>query len=432
MARLKQRLSSKAMPIVLVTIFIDVLGVAILIPVLPQLIYEIFMPKGYDLAGALIILGWLTACYPLVQFLATPVLGQMSDRFGRKPVLAISLFGTALGYVIFAVGILAKNIPLMFLGRTLDGLTGGNVSVARAVIADVTEPKNRARNFGLIGACFGVGFVMGPYIGARLAAPHQQLYGLFTTPGWFSSATPFWFAAILSLLNMISVLLILPETHQHIDKQLRLTWNKSIDNVRQAIANPRLRVLFGSEFLFWSGFTFFTTFFQVLLIQKLGFNVSNAGDFFAFLGLWIVIAQVVVVPIAGKYLKSHEILKFSIIANGLALLALLLPTNGLQLYLVAPFISIFIGLTMANASALVSLTASKKNQGEVLGIEASIQALSQAIPAAIAGYVATFGVATPVLVGGLVMIAGGLIFNCCYHVPKNVEAKEEAHVAPNV
>ncbi len=432
MVSLKQRLSGKAMPVVLVTIFIDVLGVAILIPVLPQLIYAIFMPAGYSLDGALVMLGWLTACYPLVQFLATPVLGQLSDRFGRKPVLAISLFGTALGYIIFAIGVVTKNIPLLFVGRVLDGLTGGNVSVARAVIADVTEPKNRARNFGLIGACFGVGFVMGPYIGARLAEPNANLYGLFTTPQWFSSATPFWFAAVLSVLNMISVLIVLPETHQHIDHHLRLTWNKSIDNIRQAVANPRLRVLFSSEFLFWSGFTFFTTFFQILLIKKLGFNISQAGDFFAFLGLWIAIAQVVVVPLVGKYLKSHQILKFSIAANGLALLALLLPTNSLELYMVAPFISIFIGLTMANASALVSLTASKKNQGEVLGIEASVQALSQAIPAIIAGYVATFGVATPVMVGGFVMLAGGLLFNCCYHVPKNVEAKEEAHVPPAV
>jgi MFS transporter, DHA1 family, tetracycline resistance protein len=432
MVSLKQRLSGKAMPVVLVTIFIDVLGVAILIPVLPQLIYAIFMPAGYDLGGALIVLGWLTACYPLVQFAATPVLGQLSDRFGRKPVLAISLFGTALGYVIFAIGVVTKNISLLFVGRVLDGLTGGNVSVARAVIADVTEPKNRARNFGLIGACFGVGFVIGPYIGARLAEPNAHLYGLFTTPHWFSSATPFWFAAVLSVLNMLSVMIILPETHQHIDKQLRLTWNKSVDNIRQAIANPRLRVLFSAEFLFWSGFTFFTTFFQILLIQKLGFNVSNAGDFFAYLGLWIAIAQVIIVPFAGKYLKSHQILRFSLFGNGVALLLLLIPTSGLQLYMVGPFIAIFIGLTMANSSALVSLTASKKNQGEVLGIEASVQALAQAIPAIIAGYVATFGVATPVIVGGIVMIAGGCIFNLFYHVPKNVNAKEAAHIPPAV
>lgn len=421
---LKPRLEGRALPIVLLTIFVDVLGVGILIPVLPQLIYSIFEPAGYSFNSGLIMLGWLTAIYPLMMFFATPILGQLSDRHGRKPVLAFSLFGTAVGYIIFAIGILTKNIPLLFIGRALDGITGGNLSVARAVIADVSAPEHRARNFGLIGACFGMGFVLGPYIGARLASPNADFFGLFSTPHWFNSATPFWFAAILAAINMCFVLFILPETHQHINKKLKLAWNKSLDNIRKAVSRPNLRVIFTAEFFFWGGFTFFTTFFQILLINKLHFSQSNVGDFFAYVGICIAVAQAVVVPIAVKRWKSHTILRYSLIGNGLALLLQVWPHNTTQLLLVAPTIALFNGLTMANASALVSLSASRHEQGEVLGIEASVQSLATAVPAVISGYVATMGVNMPVVVGGLVIIAGGLIYNVFYRVPKEVTGKE--------
>jgi len=319
---------------------------------------------------------------------------------------------------------LTKNIPLLFIGRAVDGITGGNISVARAVIADVTAPEHRARNFGLMGAVFGLGFVMGPYIGARLATPNANFFGLFHTPHWFSPSTPFWFTAGLSLINTVLLLLILPETHQHINRGLKLVWAKSVSNIVKAAQLPGLRTIFTAEFLFWGGFTFFTTFFQILLIQKLHFNTNNVGDFFAYIGICIALSQIILVPLVGKRLKGHQILRFSLIGNGLALFLQLWPQTGGQLLLVAPFIAIFNGLTMANASALVSISAGREVQGEVLGIEASVQALAQAIPAAISGYIATMGVNMPVLVGGIVVVAGGIIFNIFYRVPHSAGRSE--------
>lgn len=425
MKNLKSKTEGKSLPIVLFTVFVDVLGVGILMPVLPLLIYTIFGPAGYTHNQSLIMLGWLTAIYPLMMFFSTPILGQLSDRYGRKPVLAISLFGTALGYIIFAIGILTKNIPLLFIGRALDGVTGGNISVARAIVADVSAPKNRARNFGLIGAVFGVGFVAGPYIGARLASANTDFFGFFTTPSWFDAATPFWFAAILAFANMFSVIAILPETHKYINKKLKLAWNKSLDNIRKAAARPNLRVIFGAEFFFWGGFTFFTTFFQILLMEKLGFSGSNVGDFFAYIGICIAVSQAILVPILVKRFKSHTILKVGLFGNALALFLQLWPDNTPQLLMVAPLIAIFNGMTMANASALISLSAGKDEQGEVLGIEASVQALAQAIPAIISGYIATMGVEMPILVGGFTILAGALIFTFFYKVPKMVASKEQ-------
>ncbi len=428
MDNMKAKLEGKALPIVLLTIFLDVLGVGILIPVLPQMMYQIFIPAGFSPNGALIMLGWLTGIFPLMQFVATPILGQLSDRYGRKPILAFSLFGTGVGYLLFAIAIITKNIPLLFFSRAMDGITGGNISVARAVIADVSTPEHRTRNFGMIGAAFGIGFVFGPYIGARLAAPHISFFGLINTPGWFGPAVPFWFTAALSFVNTVLLLTILPETHKHINNKLKLTWNKSIDNIRKAATNPALRVIFAAEFLFWGGFTFFTTFFQILLIEKLGFKVNNVGDFFAYIGICIALTQGFLTPMLAKRFKNYQILRFSLIGNAAALFLLLLPHNTTQLLMVAPFMAIFNGLTMANASALVSLSADAKIQGEVLGIEASVQALAQAIPAIIAGYIATFGVNTPVIVGGSIILLGGIMFNFLYHPPKKVIEAEAGDV----
>jgi DHA1 family tetracycline resistance protein-like MFS transporter len=431
MFKKKRNLEGRALPIVFLTVFLDVLGVGILIPVIPQLLAnpaspDFLLPAGWSLKTGFILLGWLTAIYPLMQFFATPILGQLSDRYGRKKVLGFSLVGTALGYVLFAIGIITKSIPLLFVARALDGITGGNISVARAVVADVSSKEHRTKNFALIGAIFGIGFVAGPYLGARLATPGISFFGLFNTPSWFSPATPFWFTAILSLVNVMLLLAILPETHKHINSKLKLAWNKSLTNIRQAAASPSLRVIFSAEFFFWGGFTFFTTFFQVLLIEKLGFKPNNVGDFFAYIGICIALTQALITPFVAKKLKNHQVLRFALMGTGLALFLQLLPTNTAQLLMVAPFIAIFNGLVLANASALVSLSAGKEIQGEVLGIEASVQALAQAIPAIIAGYTATFGLNIPVIVGGSIIIVGGLIYNIFYKVPKRELHQEVA------
>lgn len=418
--KMKKNLEKRALPTMILTVFIDVLGVGILIPVLPQLVFNIFIPAGYSRTEAFVALGWLSGIYPLMQFIATPILGQLSDRYGRKPILGLSLFGTAIGYALFAVAIITKNIPLLFFSRALDGITGGNLSVAQAVIADVTSPKNRTKNFALIGAMFGLGFVLGPYIGARLSTPSISFFGLFSTPSWFTTATPFWFTAVLSLINVALVLVLLPETNDHINKKLKMIWNKSLQNIISAATSKNLRFVFSSVFLFWGGFAFFQTFFQIYLKEKLGFNTNNIGDFFAYIGLWIAVTQAAITPFIAKRFKNYQVLKFSLIGNGLALFLQLIPHNTTELLLLAPFIALFNGLTIANTTALVSMSAGKELQGEVLGINASVQALAGAIPAIMAGYIASLGINMPVIVGGSVVMLGGLIFIFFYQPPKDL------------
>ncbi|GAC1391543.1 MAG: tetracycline resistance MFS efflux pump [Candidatus Saccharimonadales bacterium] len=432
-----QSKAKKALPTVLFTIFLDVLGVGILIPIIPQLLANphsayYLLPHGWTFKGGLILLGWLLAIYPLMQFFATPILGQLSDRFGRRRVLGLSLAGTALGYVLFAVGIITRNLPLLFFSRALDGITGGNLSVAQAVIADVTAPKDRTKNFAKIGAAFGVGFVFGPYIGAKLASPGISFFGLFHTPHWFNPATPFWFTAILSVVNVVLVLIRLPETHQHIQKQLKVRFNQSIKNITKALTYPGLRVVFPSVFLYWAGFSFFQTFFQVLLVNKLHFTQNNVGDYFAYIGIWIAFTQLVITPFIAKRFRNYQVLRISLIATGIGLFGTLLAHNTTELLLVTPLFALFNGQTIANNTSLVSTSADHKIQGEVLGINASIQALAQAIPAFLSGYLATIGINTPVIFGASTMVASGILFWLIYKPSKHLLHQRTESAAPAI
>ncbi len=424
MDKLKAKLEGKALPIVIMTIFLDVLGVGILIPIIPQLLANphsayYLLPAGWTFKGGLILLGWLIATYPIMQFLSTPILGQLSDRYGRKKILAFSIFGTAIGYVLFAIGILTRNLPLLFFSRGLDGITGGNLSVAQAVIADVTPPKDRTKRFALIGAAFGFGFVLGPYLGAKLGSPNLSFFGLFHTPHWFNPATPFWFTAALSMVNLMLILFILPETNKQL-RHVKIKLTQSVHNIITAASYPGLRVIFPTVFLFWGGFSFFQSFFQVLLIQKLHFTQSNIGDFFAFIGIWIAITQAIITPLVAKKLKPYHVLRWSMIGSGLTLFGYLAAHNTSQLLLMTPIFAIFLGQSIANSTALVSISADKHIQGEVLGINASVQSLAQAIPAALTGYLAKLSINTPVIAGGLTVIAGGLLFLAIYRPPKHL------------
>jgi DHA1 family tetracycline resistance protein-like MFS transporter len=413
------------LPTVIFTIFLDVLGVGILTPIIPQLLANAhskyyLLPAGWDFKGGLILLGWLVAVYPLMQFLATPILGQLSDRYGRKKVLSFSIFGTGFGYVLFAIGIITRSLPLLFASRILDGITGGNLSVAQAVIADVTPPKERTKNFAKIGAAFGIGFVLGPYIGAKLATPGLNFYGLFHTPHWFNPATPFWFTAALSFINGFFILYKLQETNKHIVPGLKVKLSQSLSNIAKAATYPGLRVIFPSIFLYWTGFSFFQSFFQVLLVNKLNFSPSNIGDYFAYVGIWIAVTQGVITPMLAKRFRNYQVLRFSLFMTGLGLFGNLWAHNTAQLLLVTPLFAIFIGLTMANSQSLVSTSADANVQGEVLGINASVQALAQAIPAALTGYLAAVGINTPILVGGITVIVGGILFVTLYKPSKKV------------
>ena len=402
---------NKILVIIFLTVFIDLLGIGILIPVIPELFANplstaYMLPFRTSVNQGYLLLGLLIAVFPLGQFLATPILGQMSDKYGRKKILGFSLLGTSISYILFAIGIITKNIPLLFFSRFFDGVTGGNISVAQAMIGDVSLPENRTRNFGMLGAAFGLGFIFGPFIGGKLSDP--------SVLSWFNSATPFFFAAILAGINLLSVFFLVPETNKNLWKG-ELTWGKSISNIKKAMKMEGVSAIFLTNFLFYGGFTFFTTFFGVFLINKFGFTQGNIGDFFAYVGLWSIFTQAVLTRAFAKRFSESQIVRLSLIGAGIMVLAYFLPKYSWELFLIPPFFSMCTGLTMANINSLLSKKSPPDQRGEIMGIGSSVQALAQFIPAVLSGFIAaSLAPTTPILIAAIVIIASGFVFRFLY------------------
>lgn len=390
------------------TVFIDLLGLGIIIPILPMIILNPsagLLPMEMSFSTRSIIYGFLIAAYPIAQFFSAPILGSLADEKGRKKILTLSLIGTLIGYLLFGFGIVQKNIYLLFIGRILDGFTGGNISIAQSSIADISIEKTKAKNFGLIGMAFGLGFVIGPFLGGKLSDPNIV--------SWFTYATPFWFAGILTLINIISVIFNFKETLIN-KRKAKISLTIGINNIKKAFSKPNLRSVFFTVFFLTVGFNFFTQFFQVFLIGKFNFTQSQVGDLFAYMGIWIAFAQGGFQrPLSKKY-KPSQILNYSAIFLAISLPILLLPSKPIWIYAILPFIAIFQGLTQPNGTAIVSNQTDSSSQGEILGINQSVQSLAQAIPPIIAGFVTSIALSLPIILGSVAIIIGWLIFKFFY------------------
>ncbi len=393
---------------IFVTVFIDLVGLGIVIPVLAPLFLSptsSVFSAGTSMATRNLMLGLLIASYPIAQFFGAPILGAWSDRIGRKKIFLLSLAGTFVGYLIFGFGILQGSLPLLFLSRMVDGFTGGNLSVAQSAIADLSDQKTKAKNFGLIGMAFGLGFVLGPYIGGKLADP--------TFVSWFNFSTPFFFAALLCASNITLVVLMFRETLKT-SLESEVSVFSGFKNLKKALGMKGLRNVFGVVFLFNFGFTFFTQFFPVFLIEKFHFTQGNIGDFFAYLGIWVAITQGLIVrPLAKKY-PPQKILVISILLLALAFPPFLLPSSSIWLYAIVPFMAIFNGLTQPNVNALVSNMAGRESQGEILGINQSIRSVAQSLPAIISGVIVSINSSFPTIVAAISMFAAWIVFIAIY------------------
>lgn len=384
------------------------LGYGIIIPVLPGIFTDpnsssYIFSSAVSVKTGYILFGILTALYPFGQFIGTPILGQLSDRLGRKPILAVSLFGTAIGHALFAIGVMIGSVPLLFFSRFLDGVTGGNISVAQAAIADTTTLENRAKRFGMIGVAFGVGFIAGPFLGGVLADT--------SLVSWFTTTTPFLFAAFLAFLNAVLLLIFLPETNMNRTSG-RIDLRRSIKNIVTAYTMPRVSGVFITTFLFTLGFNFFTSFISVFLMHRFGFAEQEIGKFFAYIGVCSIIAQGLVVRRLGARFKAENIVFFALLGAGMIVSLFVLPTQWRWIGLIVPFYSIMTGSLFAFLPMLVSKLAPGRDQGELLGINASVQAIGGAIPALFSGFVASlFTPATPILVGAVILIFASFVFD---------------------
>jgi DHA1 family tetracycline resistance protein-like MFS transporter len=394
---------------VFVTVFLDMLGVGVIIPIIaPVFLDHHFgvLPEDTSQHMRTILLGLLIASYPIAQFFGAPLLGAMADRFGRRKILLLSLAGTCLGYLLFATALLEKNLWLLFVSRALDGFTGGNISIVTSSIADVSDEKTRTKNFGLVGMAFGLGFIIGPYIAGKLADS--------SLVSWFDYSTPFFFSALLSLGNIILVVFNFPET---LARQVRrpISMFTGFRNIARVFQLKDMRNMLIVVFFITFGFNFFTQFFQVFLIQKFDFNPDRIGNLFAYIGLWIAFTQGGLARPMAKRFSPSKILNAVILMLGITFLILLIPDKSYLLYYILPFIAIFQGLIQPNSTNIVSTLTAKDSQGEIMGINQSVQSLAMAIPPIIAGFIVNIDLNLPIFVAALSTLLAGIFFIFGFH-----------------
>lgn len=362
--------------------FLDLFGFGIILPIFAPLFFDEANVLGLSMSENTrnLMYGLILGGFSLCQFLGAPVMGAVSDRVGRKKALLFMFIINGIGALCFAWAILAQNLFLIFLSRFLPGMFGSSLMITQTVIADISSPETKAKNFGLVGVAFGLGFIFGPIAGALL--------------GDKNFAVPFAVAGVLTFINGAFMWYALPETL--IKKATgRINLLSGFANLKKAFTTPKLKQIFWVVFFLNMGFALFTQFFQVYLIEIFDFSQREIGYMFAWIGIWIAITQGGILrPIANRY-SSINILKFTIPLFAFTYILLALPNNVALLACALVLFAIFQGLTFPNTLAIVSNLADETVQGETIGINQSVQSFAYGFPPILASFTLSINLKFP-------------------------------------
>ncbi len=336
-----------ALMFIFITILIDVIGIGIIIPVLPKLITEL---TGGDMSEAARYGGWLMFAYAIMQFLFAPIIGGLSDRYGRRPVLLLSLFGLGIDYLFLAF---APTIGWLFIGRLLAGISGASFTTASAYIADVSPPEKRAQNFGLIGAAFGLGFIIGPVLGGLL--------------GQFGSRAPFFASAALALLNWLYGYFILPESLSP-ENRRPFDWKRAnpVGSLLQLRRYPVIIGLIGSMLcLYIAGHSSQSTW-SYYTMEKFGWNEKWVGYSLGFVGLTIGLVQGLLTRVIIPKLGAVRSVFIGLSLSAFGFVCFALATQGWMMFaLMIPFA--LGGIAGPSLQGIISGQVPANEQGELQG-----------------------------------------------------------------
>lgn len=369
---------NKNLLIIALIAVVNALGYGIIIPVLYSYSQKFGLSDFQN--------GLLFATFSLAQFFSTPFIGRLSDKYGRRPLLIISIAGTAVSFFVMAF---APNMYFLFLARILDGLTAGNIPVASAVISDTTTPENRAKGFGIMGAAFGFGFIFGPAISA------------FTVG--ISPSMPFIVAGTIAVIATIITAVLLPETNKHIGEVQK---GKLFDFSRlwHALFDPNVGVTFLITLLYSFAFSLFIYAFQPFAVKVLRLDSQHISALFTLFGVVGLITQVLLVERFSKWLglKRSFIVSSTIVA--IAFLGMFFADSFYTFVAASILLGIFNSIAQPLIQTILSRETDPKSQGTILGLNASYMSIGQIIGPIAGGVLATIAIPYPFLAGSLLIL----------------------------
>jgi DHA1 family tetracycline resistance protein-like MFS transporter len=386
---------------IFLVVFIDLLGFSIILPLLP------FYAETFGASAT--VVGLLVAIYAAGQMISAPLLGRLSDRYGRRPFLIISILGGAISFFILG---LATNLTMLFIARLVAGLTAGNISVAQAYITDVTDAKNRSRGLGLIGAAFGLGFVIGPALG-----------GLLSQWGY---AVPAFLAAGIATLNLVVVFFWLPESLTEERKNEILLQKKppiSINSLLATLRKPIVGPLLHTRVFYGFAFALFQSVFALYGQYRFGLNAQNIGYLLTYVGVLSVITQGVLVGKISDRFPDHKIILFSTAIIGASFFAWAFAPNIIFLLVTLLPIAMAAGILNTIINTALTKAVPPVEFGGILGLSASLESATRVIAPSLGGFLLeSLGTSAPGVLGGVILIwLSTYIFRFIFN-PKRIES----------
>src|SRR3989339_226534 len=372
--------------IIALTVLIDVIGIGLVLPSMPFYVARV--------GGAALEVTYLFAAFSICSFLSTPLLGALSDRIGRRPVLIISIASTAIGWFVFAS---AKRLVFLFVGRIIDGLAAGNFSTAQSYLVDISkDDKDRTHNLGIVGAMFGIGFILGPMLGGVLGA--------------ISPSFPFWMAGIMATINVVLAIIFLPETNKN-RNTTKMNFNPFVPIVR-AIKNKTLFPYFATWFLFGIAMSGTQSIMALYFSDRFGFSALIIGIIITVQGIILSVNQMVGLKLFWlKHFKEPDLVLFMLLAFSISYL--LMGLNFATLFFLGTFIGIFAQSVLRSVFvSQVMGMAEPRAKGEIMGIIASVLSLGMVVGPLATGPLYTYKNNFPFLTSAVLMFGA---FAIIYH-----------------
>jgi MFS family permease len=397
-------LLARLLPLYIV-VFAGFFGYSLMITVFTPLLMQggsPLLPLGAPAAAHTLLLGVLLFAYPFGQFIGSPVMGTLSDRFGRKPVLLWSLAATTVSYAAIAAAVTARSLALLTVACLVAGLAEANVVTAQAAIADIVTPAERNRFFGYVYMSSSLAYVAGPLLGGKLADP--------AILPWFNPALPFWCTGVLLALALTLVAAVFRETRtENGSGRASLNWLSGLVSLRSVIRDAALRRYFlANAALYLAIFGFFRAY-PMYLVGRFGFGVSRVSDFVAWVGVPIVLANLWLIGALSRRFALKPLTVAAAALAGVFIAGVVLPTTPAGLWPMLFAAGLFVALVLPGCATLLANAAPPSDEGRVMGDNQAVLVAAEAFSGLVSGALTAVAIALPLATWGAFALIGALL-----------------------